>query len=233
MKVAVMQPYFLPYLGYFHLMDAVDEFVVYDNIRFTKRGWFHRNRILVDGEDQLFTIPLKQASDHLDVEQRELADNFENEARRILRRIEGAYRTAPYYGDAMPIVEECFKRGSGNLFEFIRTSLELMCKELGIGTRLTVSSTIDIDHRLRAQNKVLAICGAVGADQYVNAIGGKSLYEPEAFDERGVRLLFVESELVEYFQFGGAFVPRLSILDVLMFNSRERVAEHLKRYSLT
>ncbi|CAB1083437.1 FIG00904907: hypothetical protein [Olavius algarvensis Delta 1 endosymbiont] len=118
MKLAVMQPYFMPYIGYFQLMNAVDVFVVYDNIQFTKKGWFHRNRILVEGKDKMFSIPIKKNSDYLSVSKRYLADNFDKEKNKILRLITQSYQKAPCYAGVMPIVEKCFDKGSGNLFEY-------------------------------------------------------------------------------------------------------------------
>jgi len=232
MKLAIMQPYFLPYIGYFQLVNAVDTFVIYDNIKFTKKGWFHRNRILVDGRGKMFTVPLKNSSDYLHVVQRELADSFNSESKRILRRIKAAYQKAPYYKDVMPLIELCLHRGTGNLFDFIYTSLMLLVQHLDISTEIVISSTIDINHTLRAQDKVLAICEGLSADTYINAIGGQGLYKAEAFEDRGIELLFIKAEPAEYKQFDNEFVPRLSIIDVMMFNPKGKVQECLHDYSL-
>ncbi len=97
MKVAIMQPYFLPYIGYFQLINAVDKFVIYDNIEFTKKGWINRNRILVNGKDEFISLPITKASDFLHANQRYLASNFENEKNKILRKIKESYRKAPYF----------------------------------------------------------------------------------------------------------------------------------------
>lgn len=230
MKLAIMQPYFLPYIGYFQLINAVDQFVVYDNIQFTKKGWFHRNRILVNGTDAMFSVPLRKDSDYLDVAQRELADSFEKKSRKILRRIEESYRKAPHFKDVMPLVEECFQRGSGGLFNFIRASLVLLTQFLEIDTDIIISSSIDIDHTLKSQDKVLAICKSLGADTYINAIGGQELYRADDFGRERIELRFLRTKPIEYRQFDGEFVPGLSIIDVMMFNSRERMSEYLQHY---
>jgi len=232
MKLAIMQPYFLPYIGYFQLMNAVDQFVVYDNIKFTKRGWFHRNRILVNGTDKMFSIPLKKDSDYLDVAQRELADSFDKESQKIIRTIEASYRKAPYYKEVMPLVEKCFQRSSGNLFRFIHTSLTLLTQFLEIDTDIIISSSIDIDHTLKSQDKVLAICKSLDADTYINAIGGQDLYTAESFRNKGIELRFIKTKPVKYDQFDNEFVPSLSIIDVMMFNSKEKITEYLNHYYL-
>ncbi len=158
MKLAIMQPYFLPYIGYFQLISAVDTFVVYDNVKYTKKGWITRKRMLVAGKSKMVTVPIKKDSDHLHVVQRELADNFDDESGKTLRRIEAVYQKAPFYESVMPVVRECFQRGSSNLFDFIYASLISVAQFLEINTEIIVSSSIDIDHSLKAQDKVLSIC---------------------------------------------------------------------------
>lgn len=225
MKVSIMQPYFFPYIGYFQLINAVDVFVVYDNIQFTKKGWFHRNRILVGGKDKMFSIPLKKDSDYLNVVQRVLADNFDIEKKRILRRIAQSYHKAPYYNDVMPLVEECFQKGSGNLFEFIYASLRRIIQFLHIETEMMISSSIAIDHTLKSQQKVLNICTSIGADVYINPIGGKELYEVKEFQKQGIKLRFLKAKPFTYVQFGNEFLPWLSIIDVMMFNPPETIRQ--------
>ena len=232
MKLAIMQPYFMPYIGYFQLINAVDVFVVYDNIQFTKKGWFHRNRILVNGRDKMFSVPLKKDSDYLYVAQRELADSFDNESKKIIRKIKAAYQTAPYYKEVMPLVEECFQHGSGNLFDFIHISLKLLTQFLQIDTKIIISSAIDIDHTLKSQDKVLAICKNLNTDIYINAIGGQDLYVAEAFRNKGIELRFLKTKPVEYKQFDNEFVPWLSIIDVMMFNLKEEIIKMLGLYIL-
>jgi hypothetical protein len=221
MKLAVMQPYFLPYIGYFQLIAAVDSFIVYDNIQYTKHGWINRNRLLRNGEPALFSLPLKRASDFAAVSERELAADFKPE--KLLNQFVGAYRKAPYFGATMPLIEELLRRRETNLFRLLRGSIESLCRHLNIETPITISSDVPIDHGLTKQDKVLAICREMRAETYVNAIGGVDLYSPEDFRSAGVELRFIRTKPFEYAQFGDEFVPALSILDVLMFNSLEAV----------
>lgn len=216
MRVAIMQPYFFPYIGYFQLIGAVDLFIVYDNIKYTKKGWINRNRILQNGKDVTFSLPLRSDSDQLDVREREVAADFHPD--KLLNQIKGAYRRAPYFSQTFPLVERILRYEDTNLFRFLHHSIVKTCEHLGITTEIGVSSGIAIDHGLKNQDKVLALCGAVGASIYVNAIGGKELYSREAFQAKGLELKFIRSKPFEYPQFGDAFVPWLSIVDVMMFN---------------
>jgi len=216
-----MQPYFFPYIGYYQLIDAVDRFIVYDEIKYTKKGWINRNRMLVNGRDVVFSLPLKHGADVLDICDRELAIEFDPDA--LLNKISGAYRRAPYFGEAFALVEEVVRWHDPNLFRFLHHSIVATCRHLGIATKITVSSEIAVDRSLTGQDRVLAMCGAIGANEYINPSGGVELYSRDDFRRRGIDLKFVRSMSFEYPQFGGAFVPSLSIVDVLMFNSLDAI----------
>ena len=216
-----MQPYFFPYIGYFQLIAAVDIFIVYDNIKYTKKGWINRNRMLQHGKDVMFSLPLKSDSDYLDVCERELAADFNRE--KMLNQFKGAYRGAPYFAQTFPLIKQIVRNGDANLFRFLHHSIVKTCEHLGITTEIRISSGIAIDHDLKNQDKVLALCEAVGANIYVNAIGGMELYSKETFRERGIDLKFIRSKPFEYPQFGDMFVPWLSIVDVMMFNPLDTI----------
>ena len=226
MKLGIMQPYLFPYIGYFQLMAAVDIFVVYDNIKYTKKGWINRNRMLLNGKDVTFSVPLKSASDSLDVCERELAANFNRG--RLLDQIRGAYRRAPYFEQTFPLIEQIMRHEDTNLFRFLRHSIIKTCEHLGITTEIRISSDIAIDHGLKNQDKVLALCSAVDANVYVNAIGGMALYTKETFLEKGIELKFIESKPFHYPQFDNEFVPWLSIIDVMMFNPLDTIRVGIK-----
>ncbi|MEA3133468.1 MAG: hypothetical protein QOG17_1314 [Gammaproteobacteria bacterium] len=220
-----MQPYFFPYVGYFQLIAAVDLFIVYDNIQYTKNGWINRNRICRDGEAATFSLPLKGASDYLDVCERELAREFKGE--KLLNQIRGAYQRAPYFKQTFALIEKILLCGESNLFRFLHHSICRTCEYLGIQTEIRKSSSVDIDRELKKQDKVLSLCLAVGARTYVNAIGGVDLYSREAFLERSVDLKFIRAAPLEYAQFGNDFVPALSIIDVMMFNPPDAVKTYI------
>jgi hypothetical protein len=230
MKLAIMQPYFLPYIGYFQLIASVDKFVIYDNIKYTKKGWINRNRYLQNGKDSDFTIPLKKDSDFLDVRDRAVASDFNKP--KMINKFIGAYRKAPYFDQVIPLIEHIVHYKENNLFWFIENSIRELCSFLQIGTEIVVSSTVAIDHSLKAQDKVLAICEKMGADIYINAIGGQVLYSREDFMKKAIDLKFIKANYIEYKQFDSVFVPWLSILDVMMFNSKESISEMLHKYQL-
>jgi hypothetical protein len=216
MRLAIMQPYFLPYIGYWQLMGAVDAFVVYDRIKYTKKGWINRNRMLQNGDAATFSLPLAAGSDQLMVCERELAPSFDR--RKLLAQFEGCYRKAPQFEAMRPWLQDLVLDPANNLFDYLWRSIVKTRDQLGLTTRLIVSSEVQHDENLKAQDKVLAICKALGATTYVNAIGGLELYEREAFASEGIELKFHKARSFEYAQFGNAFVPWLSVLDVLMFN---------------
>jgi hypothetical protein len=216
MKLGIMQPYFMPYIGYFQLIAAVDQFILYDNIKYTKKGWINRNRMLQNGKDVMFSLPLKSGSDSLDVRGRELAADFNRD--KLLNQFKGAYSRAPYFEQTFPLLENIVRFEDANLFRYIQHALVQTCGHLAIATDIRISSHVAIDHELKGQDKVIALCQASGADTYINAIGGVELYSKDDFKLRGIRLQFIRAHPFEYKQLGALFTPGLSIVDVLMFN---------------
>ncbi len=220
-----MQPYFFPYIGYFQLIAAVDMFILYDNIKYTKKGWINRNRMLQDGKDVMFSLPLKSDSDSLDVCERELAVDFNRD--KLLNQFKGAYRRAPYFEQTFPLIEQIVRYQDANLFRYIHHSIVKTCEHLGITTEIKISSEIAIDHTLQGQDKVIALCEAVSAKAYVNAIGGMELYSKEMFWEKDIELKFIKSLPFEYAQYGDPFVSWLSIIDVMVFNPLHVVQQQI------
>ncbi|MCA9139312.1 MAG: WbqC family protein [Planctomycetales bacterium] len=225
-RIAIMQPYFFPYIGYFHLLQAADTLVLYDNIQYTKKGWINRNRYLHDAADTVFSIPLRKASDYLCIDQREISVDFDR--RKLLNRIRSAYQKAPHFASTFELFTHSVECSEPNLFRFIKHSLLLLRDHLGITTDIVDSSSIEVDHSARGQDRVLAICGALKASMYINAAGGTALYDQEAFETRGIELRFIQSENRTYQQFNHSFVPWLSILDVMMFNSLAAVQDFVQ-----
>jgi hypothetical protein len=225
MRTAIMQPYFWPYIGYFQLIGAVDSFIVYDNIQYTKSGWINRNRLCRDGAAVTFSLPLKRASGCPEVRERELADDFNPE--KLLNQIKGAYGRAPYFAQTLPLIETVMCHPAKNLFRFVLHSILKTNERIGIGTRILISSDIDIDHGLKGQERVMALCEAVDTKTYVNLSGGVALYSADAFRARGMRRQFIRTTPFEYAQLRQPFVANLSIIDVLMFNPVEAVRSFL------
>jgi len=232
-KLAIMQPYFFPYIGYFQLINAVDTFVVYDNIEFTKKGWFNRNRLLLNNKVEYFTINIKKDSDYLDVRDRVISPvYFEKGMPKILRQIEQSYKKAPFFETVFPLIREIFEYREYNLFGYIYHSILRLVHHFGLSTEVLMSSTIPIDHTLRGKWKIFEICRCLSAGHYVNPIGGTALYSKSDFLEKGIILSFISTKPFVYHQFGDEFVPNLSIIDVMMFNSLERIRTLLDEYEL-
>lgn len=228
-KIVIMQPYFLPYMGYWQLMAQADIFVVYDTIEFSKKGWINRNRFLQNGTDQMFSIPLKKDSDYLHVKDRFLADAYDRE--KLIRQFQGAYGKAPYFKDHFPVIEDIIMCDHDNLFDYIHNSILKICGFLGLKTDIIKSSAIDagIDD-LKGQDKVIALCKKLNATDYINLIGGLELYDKQDFENEGLNLKFLKSKPLHYETLKGqSALPHMSILDVFMFNSREDIVRAMDK----
>lgn len=228
MKLAIMQPYFLPYLGYWQLMHLVDEFVILDDVNFIKRGWVNRNRILLNGKEHLITLPLSHASIFKKINEHELLDIPEDLSRTVCL----AYHKAPFFKEVNEVFLAIIHCPSKNLSRFLAHSINCIADYLGLQTRFLVASELEHDQSLKAQDMILDICQRRRASEYYNAIGGTALYSREKFAEHGIKLGFVNPILPIYPQFGQPFVPGLSILDVLMFNPPDKVACFLKSFQI-
>lgn len=234
MKLSVMQPYFLPYLGYWQLIASTDTFIIYDDVNFMKGGWINRNRYLYHGEAKYFNINMAGASSNKKINEVGLlkSDRY-HPGKKLLSTLQMAYQKAPMYREVLPLLEEIILYEEENLARFLEHSIRTVCRHLEIPTRILVSSGIQgKDPTLSREQKLMELCRLTGSDTYINAIGGKELYTKEAFNAAGLKLFFIRMNPVTYPQFGQPFVPGLSIVDVLMFNPKEKVQEMLTEYTL-
>lgn len=231
MRVALMQPYLFPYLGYFQLIYAVDLFVLHDDVQWIKGGWINRNQVLLDGRPLRWTLPIAKKNSCDLINQCDVAEPADGRGR-ILRQIRNAYRRAPFFHEVMILVTDVINQAERNVAKYILNSLERLSDYLELSTRLIMSSTLKIDDSLKGQERVIAICSMLGATEYINPSGGVTLYDKKDFKKVGIDLYFLQSEKIEYPQFGNAFVPNLSIIDILMFNSVESVRNLLKLFTL-
>ena len=186
----------------------------------------------MNGRDEYITIPLKKDSDFLHVKERFLAENWDVERKKMLNRITESYRKAPFFNSAIHVIEELIMCNENNLFKFVLNSLNKVKEYIRVKTPFTVSSTISIDHTLKAEKKVLEICQARKASDYVNPIGGVELYNRDEFKKEGINLHFIKTENIQYKQFSNEFIPSLSIIDIMMFNSENEIKEILNLYKL-
>ena len=229
-----MQPYFLPYIGYWQLINAVDKFVIYDDVNYIKGGWISRNRYLYNSEAKVFNIIMKNSSSFKKINEIELmgGEGKYNPMRKLYMTLEMAYKKAPYFNEVSGLFEEILNQEENNLSKFIEHSIRKIADYLGIDTEIIVSSQIQINNALKGKDRILYICKQMQATEYYNAIGGQKLYDKMEFVENGIDLQFIKTDIVEYKQFGGLFVPNLSIVDVLMFNSVDEVNMMLDKYTL-
>ena len=231
MRVAIMQPYFFPYIGYFQLIAASNVFVLHDDVQYITGGWVNRNRILLNGEDRMITFPVQKAGYALLINARSYVSTNQG-LRHIINQVKQAYAKAPCYRQVLPMVEELLMFEDRNVARFNENLIRRICDFIGIRTRITTSSALDKDDSLSGQDRVLDICKRVGATDYTNPIGGTKLYHQEAFQLRGITLRFLAAQEERYNQLGDKWVPFLSIIDVLMFNSVEEVQHLLTKYRL-
>jgi hypothetical protein len=228
MKIAIMQPYFLPYIGYFQLMKATNIFVFYDDVNFIKQGWINRNRILLNGEDYLFTLELKGASSYKRINTIEIGRN----RNKLFRTFQHAYKKAPFYKTVLPILYSIFESSQINLSQFIIDTHLILTSYLDLKIQFLISSQIEKEDKLKGQEMLINICKKLGASEYINLIGGQDLYSKEDFANSRINLKFLNTKKIEYTQYENNFIPRLSIVDVMMFNSKEQISEYLMQYEL-
>jgi hypothetical protein len=228
MKVAIMQPYLFPYIGYFQLINAVDIFVLYDDVTFIKGGWINRNFILSQGVKSLITLQLQGASSNVLINQVKVGKN----RAKLSKTIQQSYSKAPCFSTVFPLVQDVLSNEEMNLAKFIYYGLRKICAYLDIETKLYLSSELNKNTSLRGQEKVLDICKVLNADQYINMIGGYSLYRRDCFANQGIKLSFLEPKNIFYTQQSDSFEPLLSVIDVMMYNRKIKCADYLKEYVL-
>lgn len=228
----MMQPYLFPYLGYFQLIAAADVFVLGDDLQYIRSGWVNRNRILQNGEAKLITFPLKRDRSDLPINQRQLADNFAEEAERVIRVITHGYSKAPYFTQVMPLLEQLIRFPQKNLALYIEQSLREMCAYLYIDTPILRGSDLQIGVPADKQDRVVRIVQTFACGRYLNPIGGIELYDSEYFARHNLSLSFLKIDPIVYRQYKEPFVANLSIIDVLMFNCVEQVQKLLSCYSV-
>lgn len=229
---AVMQPYVFPYIGYFHLIQASSVFVFYDDVHFVKRGWINRNRILYQGTEILFTVPLLKASQNKLIN--EIAPSIDERWRnKFFKQLQQSYKRAPFFSEAIEAVMAPFSRNYDDVTDLSIESIATVYRYLGSEFNYTKSSVFSPETQgIDKADRLIEMTKKLGLTSYVNAPGGRSLYSKEYFQSKGVSLSFIESQSVQYDQYDQAFIPWLSIIDVLMFCPKEKVLEFFSAYSV-
>ncbi len=233
MKVAIMQPYFMPYLGYFQLVNAVDTFLFFDQVHFIKKGWINRNRILVQQQDFLFTIPLVNVSQNKLIKDTFIDENaYPQWKTKFLKTIIQAYKNAPYLDTIFSLLETILNNKTERISELAMYSVQQTFELLSIKKEFKTASTIVSTLPSGKVEKILYLCKQLNASEYINPIKGQTLYQKEKFLEAQINLQFLKSKPIQYPQFNHEFISDLSMIDVLMFNTQETITEYLKAYEL-
>ncbi len=225
MKIAIHQPYFVPYIGYWQLIDSVDTFAIADNYNYIKQGWINRNRILEQNTIRYFNLEVAHASQNRYINDHQLKP-IDKEKK--LAQLRGFYSKAPYRDEGLELMDTVFSYKGNNLADFLFNSIKLICDYLNISTQIVRTSDYPQNSALKFADRIFDYCHQMRADEYHNLIGGTKLYSFEEFAEQGIKLVFVEAIPMEYPQSSDSFEFGLSIIDVIMNNSQEQISELLK-----
>lgn len=253
MTIAIMQPYFMPYIGYFQAISAVDKYILYGNVNFEKKSWVNRNRLMQrNGVVEPVVVPLKKKSSNALI--KDIAIDYSTDwQRRLLRSIQTNYGKAPYFEETFSLLTSILNKQYGTLMELNTTSIKVVAKYLDINTEIEADNhrfdymeeeLRQLDDRyeafpymlktqpVRKVARVIEMCKQEGSSHYINAIGGVDLYSKEEFAQYGIKLEFIKTNPFVYDQFDNPFEPYLSIIDVLMHNGKEKTKKLLNEYTL-
>ena len=229
MKVAIMQPYLFPYVGYFQLIMSSDIFVIYDDVNYIKKGFINRNSILLDGIPYRFTISVPSASQNKLINELQ----YSQEVGKLLKTIESAYIKAPFFKQVFPIIEDVLNYQSRGIAELCNLSYQKIFEYLGLEKKIILSSILDYDRTQSASNKLLDVTKKLNGQVYINSPGGRTLYDKTMFEPFGVELKFIEPIIKPYPQLNtNDFISHLSIIDILMNNDRSIVVDHISNFLL-
>ena len=232
MKLAIMQPYIFPYIGYFQLINTVDKFVFYDDVNYIKRGWINRNKLLINQEEKLFTIPVLKASQNKLINEIEIEID-EKWLQKFNTTLEQNYKKAPFFDSTYQLIQDIFSTNHKSIADLAIDSIIKISNHLELTTVFEKSSFNYSDSKgLEKANRLINITKKNEATTYINPAGGKELYDKAYFKTAGVELLFIQNEITEYDQKIADFIGGLSIIDVLMFNSKKEIQNLLTNYQL-
>lgn len=227
MKFAIHQPKFFPYIGYWQLINAVDTFVIFDDVNFVKKAFINHNYILINEEPKKFTLELVGASQNKLINEIRVGEN----SNKILKTIELNYKKKPYFKEVFPILEDILNQKEKNLAKFIGYSLKKISMYFDINKNFIYSSDINKNNKLKGQLKIIDICHKLNSKQYINAIGGQALYDKKLFNTKGIIFNFLKTDL-DVYKNQKNFMPHLSIIDIMMYYSKNEICEMLNCYKL-
>lgn len=250
-----MQSYFLPYIGYFQLIEAVDKFILSSNVNYSSKGWINRNRLLIKNQNVFtITVPIKDARYNSSISSIKI-DISRQWKKKLLRTIYINYKGADSFEEIYPFIEKIFSKPFEYLYQFNEYLITNICSYIDIKTTIESDNSkkyFEIEEKLLGIDKndysqfqymdktrpekkiarILEMCKTENATTYINAIGGQNLYSKEEFSKYGIDLMFIQTDEIEYPQFSQNFQPNLSILDVLMHNGSVGTKKLLQKYTL-
>lgn len=232
--MAIMQPYFFPYLGQFQLIHVVDRFILCDDVQYIRHGWINRNRILKPGDGcQYIIVPVSKHKSHEVIRNIRTAEGC-NWKQTILRQLEYYRKKAPYYQQVSQLIHDCLLPEETNITRLNSRCLQAVCNYIGIQYDIAISSELDLDYANVhvTGDWALRICEQLGATAYFNPPGGMALYKRDTFGRSNIDLHFVKPNLREYNQNNNGFFPGLSVIDIMMFNHPAEIGHMLNDYQL-
>lgn len=235
MKLAIMQPYFMPYIGYFSLIKHTDEFILFDPVQFIRHGWIERNRILKPtGGWQYIQVPIIKDNGRDTLIKDVKINNAEPWKQKIRSQLQPYKKIAPYYFKVVKLLDEIFAEEYADITHLNRKALMVVCNYLDIHRKFPVFSEMDLEiEPVNAPDEwALNICKALHADSYLNPIGGTEFFDRSKYENSGISIAFQQMTILEYDQKRQPFEPNLSIIDMLMFNSPDEVNNMLDMFSL-
>lgn len=233
MKLAIMQPYFFPYLGYFSLIDLSERFILFDTVQFIRHGWIERNRILKpNGEFLYIKVPLEKHSRNTLI--KEIKIRHENWREKIVEQLVPYKKNAPYYQQTLNVIKSSWNIETDSIVKLNENILKTVCTYIGIKTSIEVWSElgITIDNICEPDEWALEICKKMNANTYYNPIGGIGFFKTQKYTDQSIEIYFLKSVPKLYNQFGNKFMENLSIIDVMMFNSINQIQSMLASYEL-
>jgi hypothetical protein len=233
MKLAIMQPYFMPYIGYFQLIKAVDKFIIYDDVNFIKQGWINRNRILNQNKTLLFTVPVKSISSFINIKNTEINKKVFNSWKiKFFKTLINNYQKSAQFKSIFRLIENILNSDFNTIAQLNLIAINAIVEYLNMKTEIIESSFIYKNNNLKSIYRIIDICKIENSKHYINPIGGIKLYDKKEFEKNNIRLNFLKSLEISYNQFNDKFIPNLSIIDVMMFNSPEKINKMLNEYLL-
>ena len=230
-RVAIMQPYFLPYIGYFQLICASDVVVFYDDVHFMKKGWLRRNRIWSNSKELMISLPCKGASQNKLINE-VLVDTSHASFRSIRTSTEHAYRKAPQWQHVSPLLDDIFHESVCSVSEFNERSIKAVMNYLGMPLNALKSSELAPETRgMPRAERLIAISKILNGTTYINMPGGKDLYDPKFFKRESIALKFLKPGIPNHTapQANGRTM-NMSIIDALMYYPPVEINKHLKNF---